>query len=309
MRISERYETQNLTRRDMLVYSAWGLAGLTLATSCAPFTAGKPKATAATVPWLKIGVVDWELGLRNDLKAVEVAAQLGYDGLQMDLGVVEHMVQPEKQKEYLDKAASLGIEIGSLALGILNRVPYKDKNEPKAQEYVDLGIDITQAMGLKVILLAFFGKGQIRDFKTEEIDVVVERLKEIAPKAEQAGVELGVEAHIDVDQYMEILDRVGSPAVKVYFDLVHAHRLNRDVYQEITFLGDRICEFHAKDLGNLMLGEGDLDFKEVRRGMEAIGYKGWMHAEQWNEIKGDKPISREEAYRRNLAYLRAVFAG
>ena len=81
------------------------------------------------------------------------------------------------------------------------------------------------------------------------------------------------------------MDRVGSPAVKVSFDMVHAHGANRDIYQEITFLGDSICEFHAKDYANVLFGQGEIDFLPVRRAMDAIGYRGWIHIERWAEIK------------------------
>lgn len=299
--------SSRLSRREMFGRTAGALAGLALTTSCAPFTAARSRPVKAIAPGggFKIGGVDWELGKATDPSTLETAKRLGFDGLQVDLGKVEPMLQPEAQQQYRELAERHDIEIASLALGILNRVPYK--SDPSAQEYVDQGIDIARAMGIRVLLLAFFGKGGLDNFDSGEVDVVVERLKEIAPKAEQAGVELGIEAHINVDQYMQILDRVGSPAVKVYFDTVHAHRNDRDVYQEITFLGDHICEFHAKDKGHIMFGQGDIDFRAVRRGMDAIGYRGWIHVEQWNEIRMDKPLGFDETHRRNLQYLREIF--
>lgn len=296
-----------LSRREMIGRTAGALAGLALTTSCGPFMAprSRPVKAADPVGGFKIGVVDWELGKAADPSALEMARRLGFDGVQVDLGKVEPMLQPQTQQQYRELAERHDIEIASLALGILNRVPYK--SDPHAQEYVDQGIDVARAMGIRVLLLAFFGRGRLDNFDPGEVDVVVERLREIAPKAERAGVELGIEAHIDVDQYMQILDRVGSPAVKVYFDTVHAHRKNRDVYQEITFLGDHICEFHAKDKGHIMFGQGDIDFRAVRRGMDAIGYRGWIQVEQWNEIKMDKPLGFDETHRRNLQYLRDIF--
>ncbi len=295
-----------LTRREMITRTSYALAGLTLAASCGPFSSGASglRRAESSRRGFKIGIVDWELGKKADPSALELAERLGFDGVQVDLGGVEAMRRPEAQRRYLELAKRFDVEIASLALGILNQVPYA--SDPRGQELVDAGLDICQAMGQKVILLAFFGKGDLRK-PENSINALVEQLKEIAPKAERAGIELGVEAHISVEQYMDIIEGVGSPAVKVYFDMVHAHGKDRDVYQEITFLGEHICEFHAKDYGNIMFGQGDLDFKEVRRAMDDIGYRGWIQVEQWNEIKGEKPLGMEETNRRNLQYLRGIF--
>ena len=254
----------------------------------------------------KIGAVDWELTKAGDPGALAVAARLGFDGLQVDLGDVESMRNRERQVEYQALARKLKVEIASLALGILNEVPYA--RDPRGLSLVDSAIDIAQEMKQKVLLLAFFEKGDL-NLPENRIDTLVGRLKENAPKAERAGVILGLEAEISVERYREILERVGSPAVKVYFDMVHAHGAGRDIYEEITFLGDQICEFHAKDYGNILFGHGNVDFNKVRRAMDAIGYRGWIHIEQWAEIKGEKPLGFDETQRQNLRYLKQIFPG
>jgi L-ribulose-5-phosphate 3-epimerase len=252
----------------------------------------------------KIGAVDWELTKAGDPGALAVAARLGFDGLQVDLGDVESMRNPERQEQYKALAHAHKVEIASLALGVLNDVPYV--SDPKAQKLLNAAIDIAAAMHQKLILMAFFGKGDLK-LPENRMETLVGKLKEDAPKAEKAGVTLGLEAEIPVERYREIIDRVGSPVVKVYFDLVHAHGAGRDIYQEITYLADRICEFHAKDYGNLLFGRGNMDFHQVRRAMDAIGYRGWIQLEQWAEIDGEKPLGFDETHRRNLSYLKGIF--
>jgi L-ribulose-5-phosphate 3-epimerase len=263
---------------------------------------GAPGPTAR--PGFKIGAVDWELTKAADPAALLTAARLGFDGLQVDLGDVASMRNPDRQKQYQTLAREHGIEIASLALGSLSDAPYA--KDPKGQAQVDAAIDIARAMNQRILLLAFFGKN---DFSAPEntLDALVGRLKENAPKAEKAGVVLGLEGETSVERYREMVDRVGSPAVRVYFDCVHAHGAGRDIYQEITLLGDRICEFHAKDYGNILFGQGKVDWHQVRRAMDAIGYRGWIQVEQWGEISGDKPLGFEETHRRNLRYLREMF--
>ncbi len=176
-----------------------------------------------------------------------------------------------------------------------------------ANKVVDTAIDIARMMNQKVLLLAFFDKGDLNRSENR-IDHLVGRLKENAPKAENAGVVLGLEAEISVERYRAILDQVGSPAVQVYFDLVHAHESGKDIYQEITSLRGRICEFHAKDYGNILFGQGKVDFRQVRRAMDSIGYRGWIQIEQWAEISGEKPLGFDETHRKNLRFLREMFS-
>ena len=139
------------------------------------------------------------------------------------------------------------------------------------------------------------------------MDSLVGRLRENAPKAEKAGVVLGLEGEATAAQYKQIIDRVGSPAVKVYFDCVHAHEQGKDISEEIRSLGDRICEFHAKDYCNVLFGLGQVDWHQVRKGIDAINFRGWVQVEQWGEVKGEKPLGFEATHRKNLQYLRTIF--
>jgi sugar phosphate isomerase/epimerase len=63
--------------------------------------------------------------------------------------------------------------------------------------------------------------------------------------------------------------------------------------------------FGAAEAGNILFP--GCDFGQVRRGMDAIGYRGWILVEQWNEVPGKKPLGFDETHRRNLQYLREVF--
>lgn len=252
----------------------------------------------------KIGAVDWELTRPSDPEALAVAARLGFDGLQVDLGDLDAMKQPDNQHRYEQLSRRYRIQVASLALGKLGDVPFG--TNVKGQELVDAAMDIAREMKQKVLLLAFFGANGF-DKEGNKPDLLVGKLKEIAPKAEKSGVVLGLEGEATAEQYRKLIDQVGSPAVKVYFDCVHAHVEGKEIYDEIVLLGDRICEFHAKDYGNILFGQGKVDFRQVRRALDAIGYRGWIHLEQWGEIPGEKPLGFEQTHRRNLEYLRRVF--
>jgi sugar phosphate isomerase/epimerase len=286
------------TRREMMKSSArLGLAGLSIGAELLSSSSLWCKPDPRSGQRFKIGACDWTLGKRTNPEALEVAKRLGLDGIMVDMGDPRKgfpLLQLELQKKYLSRAEELKVEVASLALGILNELPYK--NEPQAQQWVADSIKVSRAFGTRVVLLAFFSKGDLKNDK-KGIDAVTQRLKEIAPKAEKARVILGVESWLSAAEHMAILDKVGSSAVQVYYDLGNSHKMGYDIYQEIRYLGRHICEFHAKDYDGLF-GRGTINFPEVRRAMDDIHYHGWMHIESG---------ANEEDIGFNGRYLRTIF--
>jgi sugar phosphate isomerase/epimerase len=252
----------------------------------------------------KIGACDWSLGKQSDVSALEVAQAIGLDGVQVSLGTVAndlHLRRGEVQQQYRDVSKETGLAVASLAIGELNAVPYK--SDPRTIQWVSDCVDVMRAMGTRVVLLAFFGKGDLKGDKPGT-DEVVRRLKEVAPKAEKTGVILGLESWLNAEEHMDILQRVGSPAVKVYYDVANMEKMGYDLYREIRWLGKQglICEFHMKENGAL-LGQGRVDFKKVRAAIDEIGYSGWM------QIEGAVPPGgkMQESYVQNRAFLRGIF--
>ncbi len=285
-----------LTRRDMMKYSASVAAGVIAVSGC------RQQRRQRASKGFKIGVCDWSMGKKTDPGALELAKQLGIDGVQVDFGKPQgdglQLFDRQLQKKYLALAKQHDTEICSLAMSILNGIPYK--SDPRAEKWVDKAIDVCREMRKGVILLAFFGKGDLRN-DSKGMDVVVERLKRVAPKAERAGVVLGIESMLSGREHMDIINRVGSRAVQVYYDVGNSHRAGYDIYEEIRDFGiENLCEVHAKDYGNLF-GQGKVDFVKVRQALDDIGYRGWI------VIEGAKPLGLEESYRRNEQYLRTIF--
>ena len=282
-------EKHGLTRREML-------AGLTTAA-----LAMRVAQIRAAAPGFKIGACDWQINKRSDPAALAVAKSIGLDGVMVDMGDLKndlHLRRPEVQRSYHDAVKSTGIVVSSLALGILNHIPLK--SDPRAEQWVSDTIDVCKAMRLKVILVPFFGEGDLKGDKAGT-DAVVAAFKRLAPKAERSGVILGVESWLSAEQHVDILNRVGSPSVQVYYDMGNSQYVGWDVGKEIRFLGKRICEFHAKDYDDLF-GKGSMNFPAVRKAMDDIGYRGWM------QIEGVKsPLGAVESVRYDLNYLRKIF--
>lgn len=251
---------------------------------------------------VRFGACDWTLGKSGDPAALEMASRLGLEGVQVSLNVKDDslaLTSPELQKAYLDAARKYSVAIASFAIGELNDVPFKI--DPRAEWWVEQSVEISRSMGVEIVLVPFFGKGDLRK-DPEGLDTVIARLRRVAPKAEKAGVILALESWLSAEENLRILERVGSPAVRVYYDVGNSQDAGFDIYREIRLLGDKICEFHAKDTKDLY-GKGSMDFPAIRRVMEEIGYHGWFI------IEGTKlPLGVEESIRCDLDYLKAVFS-
>jgi len=133
------------------------------------------------------------------------------------------------------------------------------------------------------------------------MDYVAGLLKELAPSAEKAGVLLGLEDTISAEDNARIMERAGSPAVKVYYDVGNSYNAGFDVVKEIRWLGaDRICQMHLKDNPHY-LGEGRIDFTAVMQAILGIGFQKFANLET------DCPShSVENDMARNLKFVRAL---
>jgi L-ribulose-5-phosphate 3-epimerase len=252
-----------------------------------------------------IGACDWTLRQTAKPTSLEVAKLIGLDGVQVDFG---HEAQADGtlplhsqklQEEFLAKSAETGIAIPSLALGVLNSIAYK--SEASAEKWVLDSVKVAQKMKTPVVLLAFFGKGDLRN-DPAGIDATIARLKQLAPRAIDAGITYGIESWLKVPDIEHILDAVQSPAIKVYYDVGNMQKESEDVHAAILRLGrERICEVHAKDYDDLY-GKGSMDFARVKKALDAISYSGWMH------IEGIKiPNGVEQDMRFDLRHLRSIF--
>ncbi len=255
-------------------------------------------------PKFRLSACDWSLGKRSDLSAFELASQIGLDGVEISFGKPGEENDLRKQKvrqQYLKASKKHGIEISSAAMGFLNQLPFA--SHPKTEQWVADCLEIMPKLNLKVLLLAFFGKGDIKEKPKLQAEVI-RRLKRLAPVAEKSGLQLGIESWLSADELTRIIDAVGSPAIKVYYDVANTTKMGYDIHKEIRQLGrDTICQFHAKENG-FLLGKGKVDFKRVKESIDAIGWNGWITLEGAT----DRKLGVLKSYIHNQNYLRKVFA-
>ena len=262
---------------------------------------GLPGHASTSKVRFKIGVPDWNLKLEGKIESISLAKQLGFDGVQISIGKGKDKLplsDPALQKAFLEESKRVNLKIESLCLEILHQNSLK--SDPLGQRWVADSISIAKDMGVRVVLLPFFGRCALET--AAEMDKVGDVLKELAPAAEKAGVILGLEDTISARDNVRIMDRTQSSAVLTYYDVGNSASNGFDVVKEIRWLGRaRICEVHLKDNPHY-LGEGRIDLKAVIDALADLGFDGWA------QLETDSPVSVEADMRRNLKFIRGLIA-
>lgn len=283
------------SRRQFFGTLGGAAAGLTMTPSL-PFSGDTRQRNTDTV---RVGMCDWNLGPPSRPDLIPKAARANLEGLQVSVGTAPDNLplrKPSVRERYLELGEKHDIQYPSTAAGgILNQIPLK--SEPQSAVFVVEAIEAADAIGASNVLLAFFGNGDLRwrdengepenisdgpyaEYRLDEdgVERVVEALRQLAPRAEEAGVTLGLENTLTAEQNVDIISEVGSPAVSVYYDTGNSAAYGYDVPGEIRMLGnDRICEMHLKDRQSSVLGapEGKVDFQATAEACADIGYDGW----------------------------------
>ncbi len=290
---------------------------------------GSEKSWASqTESGVKVGMCDWNLGGSCKPELIPRAKEAGLDGLQVSVGTSPDHIplrDPAVRERYLSLGKEYGIQVCSTAAGsILNRIPLA--TEPQSAIFVLDAVEAAKALGASCILIAFFGHGDLRlrdstgelrdisqnppwrvwELDTQKVTRVVEVLRQLIPRAEDAGVILGLENTLSAAQNLEIIDRAGgSEFLQVYYDVGNSWANGYDVPGEIRMLGkERICEVHLKDPKSPVLGspEGMVDMAACAKAFKEIGYEKWYVLETSGRNKRFLPDTQA-----NVAFAKETF--
>lgn len=259
----------------------------------------------------KIGVCDWMILKRQKLGAFQLTSEIGADGVEVDMGSLgdrptfeNKLADPAVREQFLREAERLNLEIPSLAMSGFYAQSFAER--PTADRMVRDCLDTMQAMGVKVAFLPLGVQGDLVKYPALR-PAVVERLKALAPAAEKAGLVIGLETALDASGEAELLEEIGSPAVKSYFNFANALQNGRDLLQELRTLGpERICQIHCTDEDGVLLRDNKrLDLRAVRRTLDEMGWSGWLVIERSRDAA--RPHDVKGNFGANAAYLKSVF--
>ena len=251
-----------------------------------------------------------------------IASKLGYDAVEIRgdndaLGLFGLPLSESKRiKEIFD---GYGVAISDIAAGIA--LSYMDE---ELVQKLKLNLDAAKILGANGVrvFLGTFRKKFTDESKYCYADIVT-MLKAAATHAEAVGVEIWIEMHNEFctgSVLKKLLSDVGSPSVKVIWDIIHPLEADESPEETLEYVGDSIAHVHIKDgykkadaeLVNYYytkLGEGTLPIEYIIKQLLERGYDGYFSLEwesKWkSEIENayDTPEAALAAYTNFLKKL------
>ena len=219
----------------------------------------------------------------SDVERFRLAKDCGFDGIETG-----PMADHKAAGEYAKIAREEGVPIHSVLYGwwppFSNRDP---KTIGKSIEEMENALRCAQVMGADAVLLV--PTRVTENFAYQDAyKWSQEYVRRLIPTAEQTRVFIAIENVwnkflLSPLEFVRYLDELGSPWIRAYFDIgnVIIHGYAEDW---IRTLGKRIVKLHLKDFKrqgykwtNLL--DGDVNWPEVRKAIDEIGFSGWMTAE------------------------------
>jgi L-ribulose-5-phosphate 3-epimerase len=259
----------------------------------------------------KVAVIDLMILKRQKLGAFQLTKDIGADGVEVDMGGLGNrptfdnqlLIDSVRQK-FLDKAKELHLEIPSLGM-----TGYYAQSFCQREQFIQSIQDCITTMKLMNVKVAFLPLGIQCDLvkKPELRDSVVSRLKIAGAIAEEAGVVIGIESALDAKGEKKLLQDVGSPAIKSYFNFSNAIKNGRDLNKELKTLGKKyIVQIHCTDDDGVWLqNDPKIDMKQVKKTLDKMHWSGWLVIERSRDAKDPRNVKKN--FGANTAYVKSIF--
>lgn len=185
-------------------------------------------------------------------------------------------------------ADETGVAIGSICTKFVSLVDPALRDEYLAG--LAESIAAAQQLGCRH-LISQTGNDRPGISRAEQSASLVDGLKAAAPLLEAAGVTLVVEplnTRVDhpgyflreADEAAELIRAVGSPNVKLLYDVYHQQITEGDLIPTIRRNIDVIAYYHIADHpGRHEIGTGEINYANVLRAIAKTGYKGYVGLE------------------------------
>lgn len=291
-----------IPRRTFLQWTS-GLMGGAVAAGTFPGLGRAQTAPPDTqaVP-LKIGIRAATMKMVGDVNVIRTAAAMpGIMGVELQVAAgTRNLRDGNAVRTYKREADRWAMRIPSLA-GIWDQGVQIDS--PAAADNIRLAIRAAEMLGSRVILVAFFEKSAPNMAREDSYGPIVAMLRSVAPIAADAGVVLGLENSLSPADNVKLIDLIGHPAVRVYYDVhnMATYRHGDQAIPGIKLLGkERICAVHVKN-GMMRIEEpGPIDWPAAFRAFNEIGYDGWFVFETGHRT----PVACRDDTQANIAFLR-----
>ena len=205
-------------------------------------------------------------------------ASMGYDGMELagDLG----RYRPAEARRV---AEGHGLEMISLTPENVDLAHPDRQIWAEALDYYLRLVDFAAELGHPLVC-CHGAVGRIRALSSyeEERALFVKGVREVAVRAEQAGIRVALEvlnryeAHLlnSAREALHFVEEVGMPNVGVLLDAYHMNIEEADPCAAVTEAGARLFLFHAADSNRQAVGRGHTDFLGLMSALRGMSYDG-----------------------------------
>ncbi|MBN2301958.1 MAG: sugar phosphate isomerase/epimerase [Lentisphaerae bacterium] len=154
----------------------------------------------------------------------------------------------------------------------------------------------------------------------EDHVVCLDRLKELASLADRSGITICMETHMPFghngDTAMKTMTAVASSALRMNFDTANIYYYNKniDTVQELKKVLPMVSSVHLKETDGgfesfnfPLFGEGIVNFPEVFRLLDGVGFEGPYTMELEGPLTDNKSVEeRHAAVKSCMEYLKSI---
>ena len=229
----------------------------------------------------RIAVCQWCLPVEGPQGLIQ-AADLGYDGVEMDMGFNKQeydLRNPSILEQFLEAKFVSGILTPSLALNYFCLNCLEKKEETR--ETLDRVLEVAAKLEAGTLQLCSFWEEGMRNEK--EFSATVENLKYACRHAKKLGITIASENQLSIDGNRELLEAVSDDNFGIYFDTANPYLFDgRDGIVMLEALFPFISELHIKDYeldGEkkcVPLGKGQCHTEEAAGILRQRKYDKWV---------------------------------
>ncbi len=227
-------------------------------------------------------VMGWCFNPMDTLELARHAKAIGLEGIE---GI---------DRKYYGEVKKLGLDISLVSSHGFAEGPCDPRFFDQSVAKLAEGIEVAKEVGSKKVITFTGMRFDGMDEEKADTDCIA-AWKKVLPQAEAAGITLCLE-HLnsrdsshpmkghpgyfgdDVDFCVDLVKKVGSPNLKLLFDVYHVSIMNGDIIRRLRQHADSIGHVHTA--GNPGRGELDdtqeIDYPAVMRALTTIGYHDFV---------------------------------
>ncbi len=285
-------DRRSFLRASGAVVASGAFAGVGRSRTAAGFGSAQTHPIKIAVKYGMVGTNDPRLSGASMADRFQLLKQIGFDGVELDSPA------PYEADEVRAASAASGLPVHGVVDSVHWNKRLSSPDEAVRREGIDAlagAIRDAKDFGGSSVLLVPGKVGGDDETQEHVWERSIAGIREVLPIASELGIHILIEnvwngfcydhgggADQTADLLAEYIDAIGSPWVGVYYDLGNHQRFGKPA-DWVRRLGRRVVKLDVKgwgiEAGFCKIGDGDVDWADVRKALGEIGFSGWATAE------------------------------